>query len=43
VIVGALLAAAGLAIVVWNRAVPELAAAAATAATILGVYYTLRP
>lgn len=40
-IVGALLMAAGLAIVVHQRAVPELVAAGLTAAAILVPYYTL--
>lgn len=39
-IVGALLFAAGLALVVWQRAVPELVAAGLTAAAILVPYYT---
>lgn len=38
---GALLFIAGVAIVVWQRAVPELVAAGLTAAAILVPYYTL--
>jgi hypothetical protein len=41
-IVGALLMAAAVGIIVWQRAVPELLAAASTATVILGVYYALQ-
>ena len=38
-IIGACCLAAGVGIIIWQRAVPELVASAATAAVILGVYY----